>query len=775
MVARSKIVDINRSVVEVEPEQAEEAPETAALIARSYDDRDQHVEAEMAEAAAEEYSTWDEEEAVSTRNWPAILTLSALFLAAAGWTGFFVWANLATIAARPAPLKIIELIGTWSVPMALLALLWLLSMRHSSREAKRFGDVAHLLRNESEALERTMRTVNGEIALARSFLAENARELDTVGKMSAQRLTSAAEQLGAALSDSDERAKVLETVSNAAVSNVEQLRNHLPVVTSAAKDATNQIGIAGNTAHGQVQAILTALRHVDETAVAVGTTMKALDSQITETSGRMENQILGSSASLATSVERSEQRTAKLIAALDGAIGQSESRLDKMANAVEARIHASQAQLGANLERLSSSIEQVAATASEHDEAISAYVERINASVADCRGQLSGISDDATDRISKLAFAVSALSESSSDLHIQVVANGEQTSGLIDQTDKLRATIAELSSDTSTMLPSHIEALDQSIARSRAAFAEISGEISAADEGSKTLLSQLAALEKLVTEQNGAIDALLTGSNELIGSQQQQVDALSSSLDHTRSMLSEMSGIANDQLVASMLRVRETTQAAADSSRQIIDEELSGVAARLTEQNKAALASAVDEQVAALDTAMRVAMDRNLSVAGGVETRIRTQMETLDHMAANLEQRISTAHASFGGLDDEGFARRMALLTESLNSAAIDVAKILSNEVTDTAWAAYLKGDRGVFTRRAVRLLDSGESKIIAAHYDDDAQFRDHVNHYIHDFEAMMRVLLSTRDGNAIGVTLLSSDVGKLYVALAQAIERLRS
>ena len=98
----------------------------------------------------------------------------------------------------------------------------------------------------------------------------------------------------------------------------------------------------------------------------------------------------------------------------------------------------------------------------------------------------------------------------------------------------------------------------------------------------------------------------------------------------------------------------------------------------------------------------------------------------------------------------------------------------MSNEVTDTAWNAYLKGDRGVFTRRAVRLLDSSEAKIIVRHYDEDSDFREHVNRYVHDFEAIMRLLLSTRDGNAIGVTLLSSDIGKLYVALAQAIERLR-
>lgn len=147
----------------------------------------------------------------------------------------------------------------------------------------------------------------------------------------------------------------------------------------------------------------------------------------------------------------------------------------------------------------------------------------------------------------------------------------------------------------------------------------------------------------------------------------------------------------------------------------------------------------------------------------------------MNELTINLEKRAAVAREQFGGIDDEAFARRIALLTESLNSAAIDVAKILSNEVTDTSWAAYLKGDRGVFTRRAVRLLDSGEARIIASHYDDDTEFRDHVNRYIHDFESMMRVLLSTRDGNAIGVTLLSSDVGKLYVALAQAIDRLRN
>jgi hypothetical protein len=74
-----------------------------------------------------------------------------------------------------------------------------------------------------------------------------------------------------------------------------------------------------------------------------------------------------------------------------------------------------------------------------------------------------------------------------------------------------------------------------------------------------------------------------------------------------------------------------------------------------------------------------------------------------------------------------------------------------------------------------VRLLDAGEAREILRHYDEEPAFREQVNRYIHDFEAMLRAILAQRDGSPLGVTLLSSDMGKLYVALAQAIERLRA
>ena len=164
-----------------------------------------------------------------------------------------------------------------------------------------------------------------------------------------------------------------------------------------------------------------------------------------------------------------------------------------------------------------------------------------------------------------------------------------------------------------------------------------------------------------------------------------------------------------------------------------------------------------------------------MAAAQKATDRLMRQMLTISETSAALEARIADAREEVETADHANFARRVALLVESLNSTAIDVTKILSNEVTDTAWASYLRGDRGIFTRRAVKLLDVAQAREIARHYEAEPEFRDQVNRYIHDFEAMLRNVLATRDGTPLSVTLLSSDTGKLYVALAQAIERLRS
>jgi hypothetical protein len=146
-------------------------------------------------------------------------------------------------------------------------------------------------------------------------------------------------------------------------------------------------------------------------------------------------------------------------------------------------------------------------------------------------------------------------------------------------------------------------------------------------------------------------------------------------------------------------------------------------------------------------------------------------MLNIGQSASALERHIEETSKEQREKDSEAFARRVALLIDSMNSAAIDVGKILADEIDDKAWDSYLKGNRGVFTRRAVRLLGNSENRQIRTQYDLDLEFQRSVNRYVHDFEAMLRRVLAERDGGMIAVTLMASDMGKLYAALAPAVE----
>jgi len=761
MAARSKIIDLNRSGSDFSQSAHEPIPETASSA--------------IPEESDAEPLMWDEEPSTDRGIWPVVAAATLTVLAVTGWLGFFIWANFAELQSRPSPARVSELIAYAAMPLLLVATIWLLAMRSSKREAARFGDVARLIRSESEALEERMQRVNGEIALARSFLAENAREIDSIGRVSAQRLSEAAQTLVQSLGDADEKAKILELASNAAVSNLEQLRNHLPVVSSAAKDATNQIGIAGNSAHGQIQAILETLGQVKERMASANDVMMVLDKRLLNSAESFESRLTSVAAKLQDSVENARLAAVPMFDRFDNRIGDIETRITAASREIGETLDSSSDRLSAIMESMQSAVERLGATVEQQDSATRTAVARLSALLDQSRQDLAAIDEDSTDRIAKLAFAVSALVERNSELSNALTGTRQNASELTEISEKLQDLLADIATQTGETAPNAVAKIREQLDAGRSELALLDSQIGTVDHGSAQLIERIASIEPLIAAQRREVETLSATTDEAIGLRHEQIDALSAALTHSRSIVDELVSTANEQLVASLLRVRESTRQAAESSRKIVEDELQQVTGSISDRSRAALEAAVAEQVEAVDAAMREALKRNLALSEDIDAKIAAQTAKLEEMVSNLEQRIGQAHGEFAGLDDEGFARRMALLTESLNSAAIDVAKILSNEVTDTAWAAYLKGDRGVFTRRAVRLLDGGEAKIIASHYDDDAEFRENVNRYIHDFEAMMRVLLSTRDGNAIGVTMLSSDVGKLYVALAQAIERLRN
>jgi hypothetical protein len=756
---RSKIVGLSRDITETE--QNASAPAAGEDEVTSDDGYD---------ADLEEYA----EESTYRSGILGYLAPILLLVAFSTWTAFFALTYWPEIKIGLANDRIIALVTTWSVPTLLITVLWLLAMRNSGREAARFGKVACRLRMESVALATRMRTVNGEISLAREFLSQNARELETVGRQSSRKLIESAQMLSAALADSDEKAKKLEAVSQAANTNLEHLRKHLPVVTSAAKDVTNQIGSAGNNAQVQIKSLIASLERVSDAGKSVNAYIDNVETRADDLSVRLEQSLSGSAKLLDDKSAEALDRSAEMATLMDSAAQAISSGIAQASGDIDTILAGSQAQIQTSLSDLRGALSEIEAQSQQEDARVRTIITAIIAHIQTSAAHIAEVDKAATDQTSKLAFVVTALGESTRSVGSALSDNQVIAADLITQSDRLNTLLGAANDEIGQNIPAAMDNLNVRMTESISQVQSALSNAETLDSLSDGVLEKLARIEQSIAAQHDAVGALTAESDIHFAARHEQVDALGAALKQTHALLEEMSGEANDRLVSSLLRVRETTRAAAESSRKILDEELAHIADQLTEQNRAALANALDAQVASMNEAVQEAIARNIELSEVASSLAARQLGELEEMTISLEGRIADTKNNFESVQEDSFARRMAVLTESLNSSAIDVTKILSNEVTDTAWNAYLKGDRGVFTRRAVRLLDSSEAKIIVRHYGEDNDFREHVNRYVHDFEAIMRLLLSTRDGNAIGVTLLSSDIGKLYVALAQAIERLR-
>jgi hypothetical protein len=283
---------------------------------------------------------------------------------------------------------------------------------------------------------------------------------------------------------------------------------------------------------------------------------------------------------------------------------------------------------------------------------------------------------------------------------------------------------------------------------------------------------RIASAGSQIGEQQDRFAALLASVDEGVGAAQSKLAELASVIAQAEREANSLSAETGPALVSALVQVKEAAAHAAERARESIEGIIPASAGKLSEDTRAALEKVVRESVEERLREVEQVAARAVESAKSASDRLTQQMVTLGQTAAALEQHIEDTSKEQREKDSEAFARRVSLLMDSMNSAAIDVGKILSDEIDDKAWDSYIKGNRGVFTRRAVRLIGGSETRAIKAHYDSEPEFQQSVNRYIADFEAMLRRVVAERDGGIIAVTLMSSDMGKLYAALAQIDRR---
>lgn len=396
--------------------------------------------------------------------------------------------------------------------------------------------------------------------------------------------------------------------------------------------------------------------------------------------------------------------------------------------------------------------------------------------------QAASITDAFTIAADQGREAQGALTEGVASLNAVLSENRESLDGtdmavsaLTDASVRLLELLQASVHQTRDDLPAAMQASQDRLTGVEQRANEIHALLNQATQSGDNLVENLESIE---VRTNAAVEGFASFHEEFGKTAAGQIEDVERLRESVAALGSESQILA--EKVQSELRIAiSALQLAAKDSLNAIEEEQAGRVAAIAEKvgssSADAIVAALTEQTEAALAQLDEAREKSTSAARESAKLMRDQLAKVNELTANLEARISAAREQSEQPVDGDFSRRVALITESLNSSSIDIAKAMSTDVTDTAWAGYLRGDRGIFTRRAVRLLENTQAREIAELYDADPNLREHINRYIHDFEGMLRTVLSTRDGHAISVTLLSSDMGKLYVALAQALERLRN
>lgn len=421
---------------------------------------------------------------------------------------------------------------------------------------------------------------------------------------------------------------------------------------------------------------------------------------------------------------------------------------------------------------------QFAQRATGHEQrtaALASESEGLIARLAQYDERISGIAANVASAENAISSNLAALTERLSDAHTQLTGTSDELDQVTQGSERLLELVQASAShsredlpqalaqsqDVLTGLESKIAAIREALALTVSSGDELTGKIEKSGTGLKTTLEELERMQTVLTERSATHQGTLESLRDQLSALEEHSDRITEKAQHELSEAIQ----ALDQSARNAVSALGSDGAGA----------VSALAERLGDESAEAIDKAMRARAAEASGQLEQAAAHAAGVSREAAIQLRDQLAMVNELVGNLEQRVARAREQAEEQVDNDFARRAALITESLNSNAIDIAKALSTDVSDTAWASYLKGDRGIFTRRAVSLIESNEVKAIQQIFERDPGFRDHVSRYIHDFESILRQVLSTRDGNAMGVTLLSSDLGKLYVALAQAIERLRT
>jgi len=729
---------------------------------------------------------WAEDQAEARGSGGRQVLGTALILLGALWLAYTAWSAGRALANEPLTSPAFaQWIALAAGPLALLGLVWLMFGRTRRKETERFTRSVIAMRAETRSLEALLEVLSRRITDSRSELTMISNHLMQLGDDATGKLGGITREFDSSSEKLVRHGEALDRAAEAARNDMAVLLEDLPKAEATARALVGQIQAIGSESTSkaaefgtQIGGLADRTRQADELLGEASERLARRLSEIevagTTAAGSVAEAEKSFSGALDALLERTSATLQDIRSGID-AQASAVSALVEQASAGFSRTGAESAEtLGGHIGRANESLETLSSRVAGQERASQRMIAEIDRGLAMIDERFTELASHGDERANHF---LQSLTRARTELDALAAQAGDQDGAigaLAERTAALRESIARLADEVRDSVGTALGEAQGSADRLASAAATVKPELGWMRDAAVEASDRMSATAAEVAAQQDRFTALLASVDDGVGTAQSQLKSLTAAIAGAQAEATSLSAETGPALVAALVQVKEAAGHAAERAREAIDAVIPESAGKLSKATRAALEQVIRESIEERLREVEVVAARAVEAARSASDRLTQQMLTLGQSAHALEQHIETTSNDQREKDSEAFARRVSLLIDSMHSAAIDVGKILSDEIDDRAWDSYLKGNRGVFTRRAVKLLDGGQTREIRAHYEAEPEFQQSVNRYVHDFEAMLRRVLAERDGGMIAVTLLSSDMGKLYAALAQALERRR-
>jgi len=737
-----------------------------------------HASTDFLTAAPE--AEWDESEAAPGRSGRRrTLAFTGLGLAGLAWLATVAW-SVADPAAGARLMPVLLGIATLSAPLVLLVAIAALVLIAARRGAAPAEEFARIQRLSGQATQATTRL--GEVQA--QFLGQSRAIASTADD--------AAVAIIDALRRSQDEAAQLDQKTAASVATLSALGERITTMTDALPRFEDRLATLAETLariDGELGQHHEALDQQLQTTAIVAEEART---QMLETSTLLARQLdtLKDSArqtgeELANLSELSSARIDLTLDRVKSVTDDTGQRIEAQAEALSRLVEASRTALEGSAAQ---SLDQVAEHCSRVDTLLGALDTRLAeqagksgawldgtaSGVAALADAFDGLEQSALARAQTLSGSMTQLSDETRRLVDALDAGQSGSDALIQRAEALLVALDSSIRELDESIPGALERVETRLDALKEHIQSTRPGIEAVEAVAAGVVSQLHETDQLARSHVTALTGALQKSQGALATQKQEIEALAAAIGAASEGMGRLGETAGPQMVEALTRVRETADAAAARARSAIADAIPEAAQALGaasgEAVQKALGSTVTEQIERIS----LAADDAVKAAQRATEELAQRVASLTDASKALETALADSSARMDEQGREQMAQRSTHLIAALNEHAIDVSKWLNRDVTDAEWAAYLKGEQGLFARRAVKLVTGADAKEVQALYGNEAEFREQVNRYIHDFEALLRTVLATREGSTLALTMVSSDIGKLYVALAQAIDRLR-